>query len=151
MALNLIKLCVGIESVTQLAAFQKRRRAELAAAGLPPYNRHLTRNFPRRADEILEPAAGPPGSLFWVIKREVRVRQPLRALEEAVDHQGRRCCALVYEPDLIRVEPRPQRPFQGWRYLTAEDAPGDLAPGGHDDADEMPEEMRRELQALGLI
>ena len=123
--LHLIKLCVGIDRVEQLAASQKRRRAELEAQGLPPYSRHLTRNFPRRADEI---AAGTVqgGSLYWVIRREVRVRQPLHAIEEAVDHQGRRCCALVFEPELIRVMPRPHRPFQGWRYLEAADAPADL-------------------------
>lgn len=151
MALNLIKLCVGIETVEQLATFQKRRRGELAAAGLPPFNRHLTRNFPRRAEEIMAPEAGPSGSLFWVIKREVRVRQPFHAIEEAVDHEGRRCCALVLEPDLIRVDPRPQRPFQGWRYLEAADAPADLAASAHDEIDEMPDEMVRELRSLGLI
>lgn len=151
MALNLIKLCVGVETVEHLASFQKRRRGELEAAGLPPYNRHLTRNFPRRAPEIMEPHDGPPGSLFWVIKREVRVRQPLQAIEEAVDHQGRRCCALVLKPDLIRVSPRPHRPFQGWRYLDAGDAPSDLPAGGHDESDDMPEDMRRELRALGLL
>jgi len=151
MALNLIKLCVGVDTVKQLAAFQRRRRAELEAAGLPPYSRHLTRNFPRRVAEIMTPEAGPPGSLFWVIRREVRVRQPLHAIEEAVDHQGRRCCALVFEPALIRVDPRPHRPFQGWRYLEAADAPADLAGAVADDGDEMPEEMRRELRSLGLL
>ena len=151
MALNLIKLCVGVDSVEQLAAFQKRRRAELAAAGLPAYNRHLTRNFPRRVGEIMDPEDGPSGSLYWVIRREVRVRQPFHAIEEAVDHEGRRCCALVLEPELIRVDPRPQRPFQGWRYLDAADAPADLAGGAQDEINEMPEDMVRELRALGLI
>jgi hypothetical protein len=151
MALNLIKLCVGVETVEQLAAFQTRRRAELAAAGLPTFNRHLTRNFPRRVEEIMAPADGPSGSLYWVIRREVRVRQPFHAIEEAVDHEGRRCCALVLEPALIRVTPRPHRPFQGWRYLDAADAPADLTAQGQDESDEMPEEMRRELRALGLI
>jgi len=149
-ALHLIKLCVGIDRVDQLAAYQTRRRAELKAQGLPPYNRHLTRNFPRRADEI---AAGTEagGSLYWVIKREVRVRQKLHALEEAVDHQGRRCCALVFEPELIRVMPRAHRPFQGWRYLAAADAPPDLPAGAVDESADMPAEMRRELRALGLL
>lgn len=145
--LHLIKLCVGIDRVDQLERYQERRRRELAAAGLPPYNRHLTRNFPRRADEIL--AGG--GSLYWVIRREVRVRQPLHAIEEAVDGEGRRCCALVFEPVLVRVVPRPQRPFQGWRYLTAADAPPDLPSGRDDDTADMPEEMQRELRALGLL
>ena len=153
MALHLIKLCVGIDRVDQLLAYQKRRRAELEAAGLPPYNRHLTRNFPRRAAEILATGeeGGPKGSLYWVIRREVRVRQPLHAIEEAVDHEGRKCCALVFEPELIRVEPRPHRPFQGWRYLVPADAPADLADQAADQSDDMPEDLRRELRSLGLI
>ena len=147
MALHLIKLCVGVDTVEELADWQKRRRAELAAAGLPPYSRHLTRNFPRRADEIV----GEGGSLFWVIRREIRVRQRLHAIEEALDHEGRRCCALVFEPELVRVIPRAQRPFQGWRYLEAADAPADLPVHAVDESAEMPEDMRRELRALGLL
>lgn len=147
MALNLIKLCVGVDTVEELADWQTRRRADLAAAGLPPYSRHHTRNFPRRADEILDSG----GSLYWVIRREIRVRQRLHAIEEALDQEGRPCCALVFEPELVRVVPRAQRPFQGWRYLTAADAPPDLRAGGDGDADDMPEDMRRELRALGLI
>jgi hypothetical protein len=37
--------------------------------------------------------------------------------------------------------------FQGWRYLEPADAPPDLAMGG----DLPPDEMLRELRALGLI
>lgn len=147
MTLHLIKLCVGIDTVEQLEAYRKRRQAELTAAGLPPYTRHLTRNFPRRADEILEGG----GSLYWVIRREVRARQRLHAIEEAVDENGRPCCALVFEPEVIRVMPRSHRPFQGWRYLEGADAPADLPAHAVDDSAEMPEEMRRELRALGLI
>lgn len=147
MALHLIKLCVGVDTVEELASWQKRRRAELAAAGLPPYSRHLTRNFPRRADEIMSDG----GSLYWVIKREIRVRQRLHAIEEAVDHEGRKCCALIFEPELVRVIPRAQRPFQGWRYLEAADAPDDLPLVADDDLAEMPDSMRRELRELGLL
>ncbi|HEY9568155.1 MAG TPA: DUF1489 family protein, partial [Thalassobaculum sp.] len=91
MPLNLIKLCVGVDTVEELAEWQERRRAELAAAGLPPYSRHHTRNLPRRADEILEQG----GSLYWVIRREIRVRQRLHAIEPAIDREGRPRCALV--------------------------------------------------------
>lgn len=147
MALNLIKLCVGVDTVEELAAWQTRRRAELTAAGQPPYSRHLTRNFPRRADEIMDGG----GSLYWVIRREVRVRQRLHSIDEAVDHEGRKCCALVFEPELVRVMPRSHRPFQGWRYLEAADAPGDLPEHAVDESAEMPDALRRELRALGLL
>jgi hypothetical protein len=51
---------------------------------------------------------------------------------------------------VIPVEPRPFRPFQGWRYLQPKDAPRDIGQHGGDLA-EMPEEMRRELAGLGLL
>ena len=149
MTLHLKKLCVGIESVEQLEAFQTRRRAELKAAGLPPFSQHLTRNFPKRVDEIMDGSGA--GSLFWVIKRQVRVRQPLEAIEEVRDRDGRPACALVLRPELIRVAPMPHRPFQGWRYLEAKDAPVDLPDGAVDESADMPPEMRKELRALGLL
>lgn len=149
MPLHLKKLCVGVERVDELAAYQDRRRRELKAAGLPPYNRHVTRNTPRRMAEILDCSG--EGSLFWVIKREIKVRQRLHAIEPVTDREGRPCCALILEPDLIRVAPVPHRPFQGWRYLDSADAPSDLPQGAVDETDEMPEEMRRELRALGLL
>ena len=147
MALHLIKLCVGIDTVEELVAWRARRRAELEAAGLPPYGRHLTSNTPRRAEEIL----GSEGSLYWVIRREIRVRQRIHAIEPATDHEGRSCCALVFEPELVRVIPRSHRPFQGWRYLDGADAPPDLPAYEAGESAEMPEEMRRELRSLGLL
>ena len=147
MTIHMIKLCVGVEAVEQLAAYQKQRAEENLALGLPPYTKHMTRNFPKRADQIM--AEG--GSLYWVIRREIRVRQRFHAIEEAVDAEGKRCCALIFEPELVRVVPRSCRPFQGWRYLEGKDAPQDLSGNAVDETEEMPNEMRRELRALGLI
>jgi hypothetical protein len=65
------------------------------------------------------------------------------------DEQGISRCKLVLEPVVIPVEPRPCRPFQGWRYLTEADAPRDLRLDGG--AAEMPEDLRRELVGLGLL
>ena len=48
------------------------------------------------------------------------------------------------------VMPSPRRPFQGWRYLPAHEAPPDLGKGAGQVA-EMPEELRRELRELGLL
>jgi hypothetical protein len=48
------------------------------------------------------------------------------------------------------VVPRPKSAFQGWRYLKAGEAPADLAKGAKGAA-ALPEEMRRELQQLGLL
>ncbi len=49
------------------------------------------------------------------------------------------------------MAPRPMRPFQGWRYLKAADAPPDLSQSEADGLAAMPEEMRRELRELGLL
>ena len=56
----------------------------------------------------------------------------------------------MLEPEVVAVEPRPYRPFQGWRYLDAKDAPRDLGRASGDLA-AMPETMRRELVDLGLL
>jgi hypothetical protein len=44
----------------------------------------------------------------------------------------------------------PRRAFQGWRYLTPDDAPAALGRGDKALAD-LPPKMRRELAELGLI
>ncbi|WP_313293004.1 DUF1489 family protein, partial [Rhizobium rhizoryzae] len=56
----------------------------------------------------------------------------------------------VLGPEIIETVPQPKRPFQGWRYLTQEDAPRDLGAIG-DDVASMPEDLRRELAELGLL
>jgi hypothetical protein len=43
------------------------------------------------------------------------------------------------------------RPFQGWRYLTDDSAPADLAKAAAGAIASMPEPMRRELRDLGLL
>jgi hypothetical protein len=142
---HLIKLCVGIDTVRQLEDFRDRRRAEMRRRGLEPHDIHVTRNTPRRADEVLD-----GGSLYWVIRRQIRVRQRIIGIEERRDDEGAKRCALIMDTELIRTEPRAFRPFQGWRYFKVEDAPKDLV-GGEDESDDMPEEMRRELRSLGLL
>jgi hypothetical protein len=110
---NLVKLCVGIDSVEALEKRQKR------AGNTPPA--HVTRMWPRREAEIL---AG--GSLYWVMKGLIQARQKVIGLEERVGSDGVRRCALLLEPRIVRVEPAPRRPFQGWRYLTLDQTPRDL-------------------------
>ncbi len=99
--------------------------------------------MPRRAGELLE-----GGSIYWVIRRAVRVRQRILALDPVMGEDGRRRCALSLDPKLVPVEVRPWRPFQGWRYLEAIDAPPDVS---GDDLDDMPETMKMELRHLGLL
>jgi hypothetical protein len=140
MALHLLKMCVGCDSVEDLAEWQANRLLR----GEPLI--HRTRNFPKRGAEILE-----GGSLFWIIKGQIRVRQPITALAAVTDGEGGRFCAIHLAQALIPVIHRTQRPMQGWRYLAAEDAPLDRDPNHLDETDEMPTGMVKELRALGLM
>jgi hypothetical protein len=144
-ALNLIKLCVGCDSVKELELWIEKRLKERRKRRLSPEHMHRTRMAPKRVDELRD-----GGSLYWVIRGEVLCRQQLIDVRPFVDKAGVRRCYLVLEPKLVLVEPRPWRAFQGWRYLAGKDSPRDLdraAPG----AKHMPEALRRELRELGLL
>ncbi|MFL9502027.1 DUF1489 family protein [Rhodopseudomonas palustris] len=139
MALHLIKLAVGCESVKELT----ERVAERARSS--GRHIHITRMVPKRDAELLD-----GGSLYWVIRGEIAAREKLIAIEPFRDGEGVSRCRLVLEPEVHPVSPRPMRPFQGWRYLTAADAPQDLGKAAEGIA-AMPEAMRRELRELGLL
>jgi len=94
---------------------------------------------PRQVDGLLD-----QGSIYWVIKGWIQVRQTILDIREIQDRQGRKACELVFDPELIKVEPTRKRPFQGWRYLKPKDAPGDLAAGT--DTAELPPALRSELK-----
>jgi hypothetical protein len=145
MSLNLIKLCVGCDSVADLSSWIRQRLKQKKARKEKPEHIHTTRMVPKRVDELLD-----GGSLYWVIRGQVMCRQDLIAIRPFVDKDGVGRCRLVLRPKVVPVEPRPFRAFQGWRYLDGKDAPRDLdraAPG----ARYMPEQMRRELRELGLL
>jgi hypothetical protein len=145
MTLHLVKLCVGVDDIDELAAWQRRRAAERKAAGAIHACIHRTRMMPKRRDDLL---AG--GSLYWVIKGVIRVRQRLEAIEEGRLEDGSACAILALDRDLVRTFPKPMRPFQGWRYLAADDAPRDIGAADADVAS-MPPAMVEELRSLGLL
>ncbi len=146
MPLHLIKLCVGIDDIAHLRAVQHRRREQARAAGEKPRLAHVTRQTPRRRDELLD-----GGSLYWVIRGFIQVRQLLRGMETFTDEGGIRRCRLLISEDLVAVRPTPRRPFQGWRYLDASDAPPDDNSCQITDAEDMPAEMRAQLMEMGLL
>jgi hypothetical protein len=143
MALHLIKLCVGCDSIEDLGEWIDWRLREARKARQKPEHMHVTRMMPKRIEELLD-----GGSLYWVIKGIVQVRQRLLAVRRFTDDEGIRRCRLVLEPKLVRTEWQPKQPFQGWRYLTAKDAPADLRPGRG--GDDLPPALRAELAELGL-
>ncbi|PRD42267.1 DUF1489 domain-containing protein [Phyllobacterium phragmitis] len=145
MALHLLKLCVGCDSIEDLAAWIDFRLEEKRAAGELPEHFHTTRMVPKRVDELLG-----GGSLYWVIKGNIQCRQRLLDIRPFTDQEGIHRCHLVLEPKLVPTEWQPRRAFQGWRYLKQEEAPADEANGGKGMA-ALPAELRQELAALGLL
>ena len=147
MSVNLIKLGVGIDDVEHLQVVQRSRLDAQIVSGIKnPYLQHVTRNTPKRAQEFLDGQ----GSLYWVIKRKVRVRQRIVEFRAVEREDGKTACAFILDTELIRVRPRSFRPFQGWRYLPTPDSPQDL-PIGFDSSDSIPENMADELRELGLL
>ncbi|EAQ04326.1 hypothetical protein OB2597_09289 [Pseudooceanicola batsensis HTCC2597] len=138
---NLLKLSVGTESVADLIAWQKTRRAQ-SGDGLP---RHVTRMWPRREAEILS-----GGSIYWVIKGVIQARQRILRLDETDRGDGIRRCAIVLDPEVFPTAASPRRPFQGWRYLQPQDAPPDL-PRHRLDEDELPADLSQALADIGVL
>ncbi len=140
---HLVKLCVGVDSAEDLAQLQAARIKQRRADGVRDNPVHVTRMMPRRGEQVL---AG--GSLYWVIKGVVTVRQPILALERVVGEDDIKRCRIVLGPDLIATRPQPRRPFQGWRYLDEADAPVDLGAGAASD-DRLPAEIEAHLRQIG--
>ncbi len=139
--LHLIKLSVGSESVETLAAFQAARRVEMKRG----HSLHITRMWPKREAELLD-----GGSIYWVIKGAIQVRQRLIGFDEIIGADGIRRCGFMLDPELIRTTNAIKRPFQGWRYLKDGDAPSDLgAVRANEDA--LPEDMQQSLAKLGVF
>ncbi len=141
--LHLIKLAVGSPTPEVLAGWQKRRAAETGAHGGRPFFR--TRNFPRRADEILD-----GGSIYWVTGGMLLCRQRIHAIVPDQREDGTPCTGVVLDGPVVPVTPRAVKAFQGWRYLSAADAPADLE-GNPATGDTLPPELRRALLALCLL
>lgn len=147
MPLHIIKLCVGTTSIEDLAEWQKERLAQQKKAGIKkPQLFHKTGQSPKRRDEVLD-----GGSLYWVIKGIIAVRQELIGFGEGQKDDGKPACLLLLDKKLVPVRPTPRRPFQGWRYLDADSAPADLKSGARDTLAEMPMALRKELAGLGLL
>lgn len=142
---NLIKLCVGAESVEDLTGWIAERLADKRRRGLSEEQMHVTRMTPKRQEALLD-----GGSLYWVIKGIIQCRQRILELRPVTGEDGIPRCAIVLDPEVVLVEPRPRGPFQGWRYLEDKDAPADLAATAEGVA-EMPADMRRELAEMGLL
>jgi hypothetical protein len=147
MSLHLIKLCVGCDSIEDLAEWQAERLRQRRRDGeKKPRLFHRTFQTPKRREELLA-----DGSLYWVIKGLVQVRQPLLDITEGTKEDGTPCCLLILKNELVPVRPTPRRAFQGWRYLDPDEAPEDLKRGAAGGIVAMPPKLRKQLAELGLL
>ncbi|KCZ87328.1 hypothetical protein HJO_16817 [Hyphomonas johnsonii MHS-2] len=133
----MVKLCVGAETIDDLADWQARQLQRI------PEPVHHTRMMPKRAEEMLD-----GGSIYWVIKRAIRVRQRIIDIRAITDEEGRAMCELVFDTDLVRTYAQAKRPFQGWRYLKPTDAPRDLKTG--EAARDIPPDLDAALKQAGV-
>ena len=140
MPLHLIKLSVGTKAIEGLAEWQRDPRAK-APDGTPC---HVTRMWPRRAEEVLD-----GGSLYWVIQGLVQCRQRILRLDEVTGGDGIRRCAIVLDAEIIRTANARKKPFQGWRYLEPRDAPPDLGPARQGEYS-LPPDLSRALAEIGV-
>lgn len=143
MIVHLVKLCAGAESLKDLEDRVRRGTKACEKAGRGRVHEHVTRMCPRRDAELLD-----GGSIYWVIKGVVLVRQRLLGLEKRTGEDGIDRCAIMIDPELVLTEPQPRRAFQGWRYLPAEDAPKDLKQRSRN---RPPPELNMQLAELGLL
>ena len=140
--LHLLKMAVGVADLDQLRRVRAQRCEQLGGSWV------RTRNHPRRGQAVL---AG--GSLFWVIRGQVRARQRVHGFKSERDDKGRAFCLIGVDSELVPTVWRPWRPFQGWRYLSAADAPPDAVDYGgalSAGATIIPGRLIAELRALGL-
>lgn len=141
--INLLRLAVGITDMNHLAAVQTQRLFSYNATSA---TQTWTRRKPTRAAELLN-----GGSIYWVIRNNIMVRQRVMALDLVETAEGS-MCRIILDPQLIRLAAVHKKAFQGWRYLESGDAPRDLGifyPGQAED--EAPAAMIEELKALGLF
>lgn len=137
MTIHMVKLCVGADDIDDLADWQTRLMKTL------PNPIHRTRMMPKKAEELLY-----GGSIYWVIRRAIRVRQRIIDIREVTGEDGRSMCELVFDPELVRTYAQAKRPFQGWRYLKPSDAPRDLKSG--EAALDIPAELDTALKQAGV-
>ena len=100
--------------------------------------------WPQREMELLD-----GGSIYWVFKGLILARQEILNLEEVIGSDKIKRCGIVLSEKIIKTSPKPKRAFQGWRYLTSDQAPPDSGEFLASE-DELPRSLLIELSRLGV-
>jgi hypothetical protein len=145
MTVHLLRKAFHAETLEDLAAWQDRRRKESKAQGRGNKVRTFLRNAPTRGEELLD-----GGSIYWIVKNQIRARQRVLAIERVTDPEARRRCALVLDREIVATVPYPVRARRGWRYLEANAVPEDL-PKAAKGSTALPADLAAELRELGLL
>ncbi len=134
---NMKKLCVGVESVEQLWAIQEHRFNTLG------YCCAYTTMRPQAEARLIE-----KGSLYWIIKGQIKARQKIIGFESYRDETDRKRTIILLDNHVIKTEPHAHRPFQGWRYLADNEIPDDIDTQKYKD---LSDTDLSELKDLGLL
>ena len=136
--IHLKKLSVGTQSLIDLISKQNTK----SNRGIE--NIHITRNFPKRSDELIN-----GGSIFWVIKSKIQARQKIIDIREVNRIDGTKACGIFLENKIYRVWPQKVKIFQGWRYLKQSDIPEDIPE--EIEFDDLENSIYNELKKVGLL
>jgi hypothetical protein len=138
--LNITKVAVGCAELDTL-----RERMDARASDGATYL--VTRFRPKRESELVG------GSVYWIIKHRLVARQEILGFadDESTGSGGGKRCRILLSAELRPVRAHPRRAHQGWRYLSAADAPPDLGGDEAEGLSALPGAMAAELAALALI
>lgn len=143
MTIHLLKPALQVNDLYEFATRQKSRWMEHAGQIVYPV---WTSRKPAREKALMD-----GGSLFWIIKKQIRCRQEVLSIvlyDSAADEKP--SYLILCSPELVRVEPVRKKPFQGWRYLEPDNAPKDL--GALTMMEEPPPpKMEKALREAGLL
>lgn len=145
MRIHLLKTAAGLQEIEQLV--ERQREGKMMWEGRKATYAY-TRYMPKRGEEITKG----DGSIYWIMKSRILVRQRILGFEMVDDPAGT-WCKIIVDPQLYQTIAKPKKAIQGWRYLEDSDAPRDRGAyiPGQGDADDPPPEMAEELKSLGLL
>ena len=143
MTINLLRPAAGCDSLFALSQRQKRFTSTLDGQLVPLIS---TKRKPTRSDELKK-----GGSVYWIIKRVIQARQFILESEIVETKTEGSRCFIYLDPQLIRTNPVPHKPFQGWRYLEPHKAPKDIGEYLGEEDSNIDPEMEKELRELGLL